>query len=152
MKIALVSDELYHVHTIVIDWLKEHGHEVVLFGALKSGKDEKSWVTPACQAIHAIQRGECKEGIFFCWTGTGISIVANKGPGIRAALCTDAETARGARIWNHANVLALSNRLLAQDVAKEILTAWFEDFDLQKGASGVAELRDFENSMLQGVI
>lgn len=149
MKIALVSDEVYPVHKVVIDWLKEQGHETVLFGALKSGQTEKSWVTPARQAAQAIQMGECQEGIFFCWTGTGISMVANKVPGIRAALCTDAETTRGARIWNHANVLALSNRLLAQDVAKEILTAWFEDFDTQKGAVGVDELRDFENSIFQ---
>lgn len=149
MKIALVSDELYPVHKVVIDWLKEHGHETVLFGALKSEKTEESWVTPACQAVQAIQMGECQGGIFFCWTGTGISMVANKAPGIRAALCTDAETARGARIWNHANVLALSNRLLAQDVAKEILTAWFEEFDTQKGAVGVDELKAFESSIFR---
>lgn len=150
MKIAIVSDELYPTHNIVIDWLKENGHEVVLFGALKSGENENSWVKPAYQAAYAVQTGECQEGIFFCWTGTGISIVANKVPGIRAALCTDAETARGARIWNHANVLALSNRLLSQDVAKEILSAWFEEFDLQKGARGVEELKVVENSINQG--
>ena len=149
MKIALVSDELYPVHNVVIDWLKEHGHEVELFGALKSGQAENSWVMPACQAAFAIQRGDCQEGIFFCWTGTGISMIANKTSGIRAALCTDAETTRGARVWNHANVLALSNRLLSQDVAKEILSAWFEDFDKQKGAAGVNELKTFEDSMFQ---
>jgi ribose 5-phosphate isomerase B len=146
MKLVLVSDEFYPVHSVVLDWLEEHGHQVILFGALKSGQTEKSWVTPTIQAAHAIQTGECKEGIFFCWTGTGISIVANKVPGIRAALCTDAETARGARIWNHANVLALSNRLLSQDVAKEILSAWFEGFDMQKGIAGVEELKTFESA------
>jgi ribose 5-phosphate isomerase B len=149
MKIALVSDEFYPVHNDVINWLKEHGHETVLFGALKSEQNEKSWVTPACQAVCAIQAGDCEEGIFFCWTGTGVSMLANKVLGIRAALCTDGETARGARIWNHGNVLVLSNRLLTSDIAKEILTAWFEDFDKQKGASGVRELRDFENSILE---
>jgi ribose 5-phosphate isomerase B len=50
---------------------------------------------------------------------------ANKVPGIRAALCHDAETARGARIWNHANVLALSLRATPEPIAKEILDAWF---------------------------
>jgi ribose 5-phosphate isomerase B len=73
-------------------------------------------------------------------------MTANKLPGIRAALCTDAETARGARLWNHANVLALSNRLLSQDVAKEILTAWFETFDVVKGIKGVTELINLEES------
>ena len=149
MKIALVSDEFYPVHNVVIDWLKDQGHQLFLFGALKSGHVENSWVTPPFEAAQAIQRGNCHEGIFFCWTGTGVSIIANKVPGIRAALCTDAQTTRGARLWNHANVLALSNRLLSQDVAKEILTAWFEEFDLQKGAAGVSELKALEESIFQ---
>lgn len=143
MKIAVVSDEIYPVHELVINWLKEHHYSPVLFGALKSGKDE-SWVKAAHEAAKAIQTGDCQEGIFLCWTGTGISMVANKVRGIRAALCTDAQTARGARVWNHANVLALSNRLLSQDVAKEILQAWFEDYDQQKGVAGVSELIEIE--------
>ncbi len=61
-----------------------------------------------------------------CWTGTGSSIAANKVPGVRAALCHDAETAKGARIWNHANVLALSLRTTSEALLKEILDAWFE--------------------------
>jgi ribose 5-phosphate isomerase B len=69
--------------------------------------------------------GEVDEGIVCCWTGTGASIAANKVPGVRAALCHDAETARGARIWNHANVLALSLRSTSLPVAKEILDMWF---------------------------
>jgi ribose 5-phosphate isomerase B len=60
-----------------------------------------------------------------CYTGTGVSIAANKVKGIRAALCTDAKNARGARLWNDANVLALSARLLSEEVAKEILDEWF---------------------------
>jgi len=61
-----------------------------------------------------------------CWTGTGASIAANKVDGIRAALCGDAETARGARKWNDANVLALSLRTTSGAVLGEILDAWFE--------------------------
>jgi ribose 5-phosphate isomerase B len=60
-----------------------------------------------------------------CWTGTGVSIAANKVPGVRAALCTDAETARGARRWNDANVLALGLRLTSPEVAQEMLAAFF---------------------------
>jgi len=145
MKIAVVSDEVYQVHGHVIQLIKDHGHEPVLFGALLSGHEE-SWVESALNGARAIQKGECDEGIFFCWTGTGISMCANKLAGIRAALCTDAETAKGARIWNHANVLALSNRLLSPDVAKEILNAWFSDYDRKKGAKGVSDLTSFEKS------
>ena len=60
-----------------------------------------------------------------CWTGTGASIAANKVPGIRAALCGDAETAEGARKWNDANVLALSLRTTSAALLSEILDAWF---------------------------
>jgi ribose 5-phosphate isomerase B len=55
-----------------------------------------------------------------------VSLAANKVPGIRAALCADAQTARGARLWNKANVLCLSLRLTSQVVAGEILDSWFE--------------------------
>lgn len=148
MKIAVASDELYPVHQVVIEWLKQNNHEPVLFGALQS-KQEMSWVKTAKEAVESIQSGECDEGIFFCWTGTGISMTANKFHGIRAALCTDAETARNARIWNHANVLALSNRLLSQDAAKEILAIWFTDYDRLKGIQGVDELAILEGNILK---
>jgi ribose 5-phosphate isomerase B len=73
----------------------------------------------------AVASGECEYGIVCCWTGTGVSIAANKVPGVRAALCNDAETAAGARTWNDANVLALSLRSTAIPVAKAMLDAWF---------------------------
>ena len=70
--------------------------------------------------------GRAEQGIVCCWTGTGASIAANKVAGIRAALCVDAETARGARRWNDANVLALSLRTTSEALLKEILDGWFE--------------------------
>jgi ribose 5-phosphate isomerase B len=63
--------------------------------------------------------------VLFCWTGTGASIAANKVPGVRAALCTDAATAVGARKWNDANVLVMGLRLTSPEVAREMLDAWF---------------------------
>ncbi|MCT9140168.1 RpiB/LacA/LacB family sugar-phosphate isomerase, partial [Streptomyces violarus] len=65
------------------------------------------------------------QAVVCCWTGTGASIAANKVPGVRAALCTDAYTADGARRWNDANVLALSLRLTSEPLLTEILDAWF---------------------------
>jgi ribose 5-phosphate isomerase B len=69
--------------------------------------------------------GRAAQAVVCCWTGTGASIAANKVPGIRAALCGDAETAAGARRWNDANVLALSLRATSEAVLGEILDAWF---------------------------
>lgn len=139
MRIALVSDEPYPVHSTVREWLAERGHEVVPFGSVATG-EESPWALAAEQAAEAVARGDCDQGIFFCWTGTGISMAANKVSGIRAALCSDPGQAAGARVWNHANVLCLSNRTLADDLAKEILQAWFDTEPGERGSAGVADL------------
>ena len=143
MRIALCSDEVYPVHARVEQELLRLGHEVEVFGALRSGKDE-SWAFSAEKAALSVSSGSCQEGIFFCWSGTGISIAANKVQGIRAALCTDAGTARAARRYNHANVLCLSNRLLSGDLAQDILEAWFEEYATDVGRAGVSELLTVE--------
>ncbi len=147
MRIAFCSDELYPVHELVEAGLVSRGHELRRFGAL-STRSEAPWALVAEEAALAVACGVCQEGIFFCWSGTGISIAANKVPGIRAALCTDAGTARAARLYNHANVLCLSNRLLSGDLAKEILEAWFEPYARESGAAGVADLLAVEARQL----
>jgi ribose 5-phosphate isomerase B len=139
MRIAVCSDEPYPVHEVVRAQLAARGHELVPFGALASGKEEP-WAEVAEQAALSVARGECDEGIFFCWSGTGISIAANKVAGIRAALCADPGAARAARVWNHANVLCLSNRTLSNDMAKELLEAWFEPAQTAQGDDGVRRL------------
>jgi ribose 5-phosphate isomerase B len=139
MRIALCSDEPYPVHATVERWLRERGHEVVRFGAIASGKEEP-WAVVAEQAAEQVASGACQQGVLFCWTGTGISIAANKVAGVRAALCSDAGQAAAARIWNHANVLCLSNRTLADDMAKEILAAWFDTDPGERGSAGVKAL------------
>ncbi len=123
MKLAVGSDERTHTTDAVIDELKKRGHTLELFGALRD--QNENWTQVAQAVAEYVARGQADEGILFCWTGTGVSIAANKVPGIRAALCHDAETAKGARLWNRANVLCLSLRATSEVVAKEILEAWF---------------------------
>lgn len=139
MRVALVSDEPYPVHAVVREELARRGHEAVPFGAIATGA-EVPWADAAEEAARAVAAGDCDEGVFFCWTGTGISIAANKVPGVRAALCGDPPTAAAARVWNHANVLCLSNRTLSNDVAKEILAAWFDTRPGDRGTEGVRRL------------
>jgi ribose 5-phosphate isomerase B len=139
MRIAVCSDEPYPVHDLVRGLLEARGHSVVAFGSVKTGK-EAPWAEVAEQAALSVARGECDEGIFFCWSGTGISMAANKVAGVRAALCSDPGAVRAARIWNHANVLCLSNRTLSTDMAKEMLEAWFETDPGTAGADGVQRL------------
>lgn len=140
MRIAVASDEPYAVHRVVVAELHARGHEVVPFGAVADGC-EHPWAPVAEAAAVAVRDGACDEGIFFCWTGTGISIAANKVAGVRAALCADAATAAAARTWNHANVLCLSNRAVSDDLAKEIVAAWFDARGTDgRGDAGVGEL------------
>ncbi len=136
VRIAVCSDEPYGVHATIEREIERHGHQCLRFGAFGGGS-EVAWATIAERAGRAIVDGDCSEGVFLCWSGTGISMAANKLPGIRAALCFDASTASAARIWNQANVLCLSNRMLSDDVAKEILEAWFETKADDRGAAGV---------------
>ena len=143
MRVALCSDEPYPVHQTVRAWLEERGHEVVPFGSVETGA-ETPWALAAEAAAEAVAQRVCDEGVFFCWSGTGISIAANKVSGVRAALCSDPGQAKGARIWNHANVLCLSNRTLADDLAKEILAAWFDTEPGTLGTAGVADLAAVE--------
>ena len=123
MRLAIGSDERTHLTDIVVEEVKKRGHQVELFGPLVD--KEEYWPEVARQVAEKITAGEVDEGILFCWTGTGISLAANKVPGIRAALCADAETAKGARLWNRANVLCLSLRSTPEVIAQEILEAWF---------------------------
>ncbi|MBI5034646.1 MAG: RpiB/LacA/LacB family sugar-phosphate isomerase [Chloroflexi bacterium] len=123
MKLAVGSDEQTHLTDTIIEELNKRGYQVELFGPLRGVKE--SWTRVAQQVAECVARGEVDGGIVCCWTGTGVSIAANKVPGIRAALCHDAETAKGARLWNRANVLCLSLRATSEIVAKEILDAWF---------------------------
>lgn len=124
MKIALGSDEKTALTDFISDKLAAAGHGVRLYGPLAGS--EAYWPVVARDVAEAVARGEVEEGVLLCWTGTGVSLAANKVPGIRAALCADAQTARGARLWNDANILCLSLRLTSQVVAGEILDAWLE--------------------------
>lgn len=143
MRIAVCSDEPYAVHETLIAELNRRGHDVVRFGAVETDKDAP-WALVAEQAATAVASGDCDEGVFLCWTGTGICMAANKVAGIRAALCADPGTAAGARVWNHANVICLSNRTLAPDMAKEILAAWFDTAPGTDGLDGVSDLAAVE--------
>lgn len=124
MRIAVGGDERNAVTDFVLEELHRRGHEVVqTFGPIAGGQEE--WADVGLGVAEAVANHQAEQGVLFCWTGTGVSIAANKVPGVRAALCSDAEQARGARKWNDANVLALSLRLTSQALAEEILEAWF---------------------------
>jgi len=118
VRIAFGTDERTVVTDAIVAVLVAHGHEVVV------RLEDVLWPDVGRRVGEAVAAGEADRGVVCCWTGTGVSMAANKVAGVRAALCTDAETARGARRWNDANVLALGLRLTSEATAKEILDAF----------------------------
>ncbi len=138
MRVAVSSDQTNALTRYTVSYLRGAGHEVRLFGALR--KKGVEWVESSSIPAEQLAKGRFDEAVLFCWTGTGAAIVANKIPGVRAALCTDAEQARGARRWDHANVLVMSLQLTSSAKARKILDAWFSEgfgtkpFDLRNVA------------------
>jgi len=141
-RVAVGSDIHHAVADAVAEHLEQGGVLVVRCGAV-AGPDTP-WPEAAEQVARLVAQGAADVGVVCCWTGTGVSIAANKVPGIRAALCADAETARGARRWNDANVLALSLAACTPASVGEIVDAFLEtlDVDPQEAANieGVSAL------------
>ena len=122
MKILVASDDTAEVVDAVLGELRRRGHDVQPRGA--AAGEPARWADVARSVAREVSAGAADQAVLFCWTGTGVSIAANKVPGVRAALCPDAETARGARAWNDANVLCLSLQSTPAGRALEILDAW----------------------------
>jgi len=148
MRIAVAADELTGVAELVPEALRARGHEPVAHGALAPG-ERSDWAWASERAARDVADGRAQQAIVCCWTGTGASIAANKVPGIRAALCADAETAAGARRWNDANVLALSLRTTSAAELEEILDAWFAAAasDADDDRANVAHVGDIERAV-----
>jgi ribose 5-phosphate isomerase B len=132
MRIAFGTDEQTSMTDAVTADLRERGHEVVVVGA------GQAWPDVGFLVGSAVASGDAERGVVCCWTGTGVSMAANKIAGARAALCTDAETARGARRWNDANVLALGLRLTTAELAREMGDA-FLTTEADPGEQGTIE-------------
>jgi ribose 5-phosphate isomerase B len=127
-RVAVGTDIRHQVADAVAARLEEAGLSVVRCGAVDGVATP--WPEVAEQVARLVAQGAAEAGVVFCWTGTGVSIAANKVPGVRAALCKDAETARAARRWNGANVLALGLEGATAETAQAIVDAFL-------GTSGV---------------
>ena len=124
MRVSIAADELTGVAELLPGELRRRGHEPIVHGAYTDA-ERADWAWASEAAARDVAVGRAEQAVVCCWTGTGAAIAANKVPGVRAALCTDAATADGARRWNDANALALSLRLTSEAQLGEILDAWF---------------------------
>ena len=139
---AVGSDMPHETARGVADHLEARGLEVVRCGGVDGA--DVPWPDIAEQVARLVASGAVQTAVLCCWTGTGVSIAANKVPGVRAALCGDAETARGARRWNDANVLALGLSTTDAQEAEAIVDAWLGvdeiDVDEERNIERVTEL------------
>lgn len=117
LKVVVGADDQSPTVDAVIEELRRRGAEVEIL-------DRAAWPEVARQVGEAVARGRAEVGVLFCWTGTGTSMMANKIPGVRAALCWEPWIAEGARRWNDANVLVMSLKRIEPDAAVAILDAW----------------------------
>lgn len=119
MRFCVGGDESGDAPEAVVAALRERGHTVDVC-------EPRGWADIAHEVAARVASGQVDQGVLFCWTGTGVAMAANKTRGVRAALCGDAETARGARAWNDANVLCMSLRTTTPALAREIVAAWLD--------------------------
>lgn len=140
MRIVFGADDTSPTVDAVLGYLHDAGHDVTVVDA------GVPWPTIAHRVGSGVVDGTAEAGIVMCWTGTGTSIAANKVPGVRAALAWEPWIARNARRWNDANVLALSLKRIAPDVAVEIVMAFLDvtepDADESTNIAAMERLQD----------
>jgi len=128
MKISIGCDisSYSQVCDNLVEYLeKDKECDIVKCGAL-AGNDNADYVDVGVEVAEMIARKQVDYGILLCNTGTGVSIIANKVPGVRAALCVDTFTAKISKLANNSNALALSVRYCGESLLKEIIDTWFE--------------------------
>lgn len=129
MKIAIGNDHVaVEMKNHIAKYLKDKGYEVVNFGT--DSTDRCDYPVYGKKVADAVAKGECERGIVICGTGIGISLAANKVKGIRAAVCSEAYSARLTRQHNNANIIAFGARVVGEATAEmivdEFLTAEYE--------------------------
>jgi ribose 5-phosphate isomerase B len=125
MRIAIGADHAgFVLKQRLIDVLRELGHEVDDHG---TDDERPTDYPPICAAVgRAVAEGRAERGIVIGGSGQGEQMAANKVPGVRAALCNELYTARLSRAHNDANVMAIGGRVVAAELARDILTLWLE--------------------------
>lgn len=146
LRVVVGSDHAgYPLKQWLVTVLHKLGHKVVDLGAFS---EEPVDYPPICAAVgRAVASGEADRGIVLGGSGQGEQIAANKVRGVRAALCNDLYTARLSRLHNDANVLAMGGRIIAPQLAGEILELWLETpFEAGRHQRRISQIRDIESN------
>lgn len=146
MNIALASDHRgYHAKEQVKSYLTKAGHDVVDFGC--NARESCDYPDTALTGATSVANGESDRGIFFCGTGIGMSMSANKVRGVRAALCHDELTAEMSRRHNNANVLCLPGDLIGDELLRRIVSVWLQtEYEGGRHDRRLKKISDYENN------
>ena len=148
MFIAIGSDHAgLELKTAIISVLKELGHEYIDYGT--DTPQSVDYPDFGEMVSDAVSKGKVDRGILICGTGIGMSIVANKFPNIRAALCNELFSAKMSRLHNDANVLVLGGRIIGKDLASEIVRTWMvTPFDGGRHLNRITKITLIENKVM----
>ena len=125
MKIAIGSDHVgLELKPIIIEYLETLGHEVEDFGPFTAERTD--YPVYAKKVAYEVVNNKADRGILICGTGVGISITANKIPGIRAVVCSEPYSAQLSKEHNDTNILAFGARVIGSELAKMIVKCWLE--------------------------
>lgn len=129
---------------VLMEHLKERGFECVDYGSYDPNAAD-SYAEKGLAVAEAVMRGDVDKGVIICGTGVGISLAANKVPGIRAAVCSEPYTAEMTVRHNNANIIAMGSRVVGDELAKMIVDAFFDaKFEGGRHAARVAMISDIE--------
>lgn len=146
MKLVIGSDHAgYELKTEIIDFLKKAYSDIEVADQGTYSQDSVDYPDLAVKVAEAVATGEAQRGILICGTGIGISIAANKVPGIRAANCHDHYTAQKCREHNDANILAFGARVITSETAKDLVKTFLEtEYAGERHARRVAKISAIE--------
>ncbi len=149
MKIALGSDHAgFLLKESVVEYLRAAELSYKDFGV--SSEESVDYPDIAVSVVNAVQAGECEFGILICGTGIGMTITANKHRGIRAALCSEAYSARCAREHNDANVLTMGSRVIGPGLAVDVVESFLKaSFDGGRHARRLEKISLIEKQMVE---
>lgn len=144
MVLAIGSDHAgYNLKKEIVKYLEESNIKYTDFGTYSC--DSVDYPDYGFKVAEAVKEGKCDRGIVICGTGLGISMVANKVPGIRAALCTNSYMAKMAIEHNDCNILALGERVVGVGLALDIIEAWLNsEFEAGKHKKRVGKISEIE--------
>lgn len=145
MKVGFGNDHVaVELKKVLMEHLKEKGYECVDYGTY-SAEEKVNYPEPGLKVAEALMRGEIDKGVLICGTGIGISLSANKVPGIRAAVCSEPYSARLTVQHNNANIIAMGARVVGEELAKMIVDEFFAaEFEGGRHAVRVEMISDIE--------